>query len=131
MLTIDRIEGALRSPSLLKSALGWAALDVPVLLCFGVDDRGRCDCGNRDCSGPGKHPIGEFFPHGHKSATTDKAMIRRAVRKHHNANLAIVPEGDLIVLDVDGEVGQQTFAGLALPPTATVLTSRGLHAYYM
>jgi hypothetical protein len=49
----------------------------------------------------------------------------------HTGNLAIVPEGDLIVLDVDGEVGQQTFAGLALPPTATVLTSRGLHAYYM
>jgi AAA domain-containing protein/bifunctional DNA primase/polymerase-like protein/primase-like protein len=57
-------------------------------------------------------------------------MFRRSVLRHPNANLAIVPSGDAIVLDVDGEIGQQTFARLELPPTATVLTSRGLHAYY-
>jgi hypothetical protein len=44
--------------------------------------------------------------------------------------IAIVPAGNLIVLDVDGNTGQQTFAALNPPPTATVITSRGLHAYY-
>jgi Bifunctional DNA primase/polymerase, N-terminal/AAA domain/Primase C terminal 1 (PriCT-1) len=130
MPSISCIEGDLTSHSLLKAALAWAALDISVLLCFGVDDDGRCDCGNPDCSSPGKHPIAEFFSHGHQSATTDADIIRRAVRKNLNANLAIVPAGDVIVLDVDGEIGQHTFAELALPPTATVLTSRGLHAYY-
>jgi hypothetical protein len=130
MPSINCIEGDLTSNSLLKAALAWAALDVPVLLCFGVDEQGRCDCGNPDCSSPGKHPIGEFFPHGHKSATTDAAIFRRALRKSPNANLGIVPAGDLIVLDVDGETGQQTLKALRLPITATVLTSRGLHAYY-
>jgi Bifunctional DNA primase/polymerase, N-terminal/Primase C terminal 1 (PriCT-1) len=130
MLAISHIEGDLTSNCLLKAALAWAALDVPVLLCFGVDELGRCDCRNADCSSPGKHPIGEFFPRGHKSATTDAAIIRRVVTKNPNANLAIVPSGDLIVLDVDGDIGKQTFAGLGLSPTATVLTSRGLHAYF-
>jgi bifunctional DNA primase/polymerase-like protein len=108
MLVIDRIERDLKSPSLLKAALAWTELDVAVLLCFGVDEQGRCDCENPDCSSSGKHPIAEFFPHGHKSATTDPVIIRRAVRRSPNANLAIVPAGDLIVLDVDGEIGKQT-----------------------
>jgi RecA-family ATPase len=126
----DRIDGALESPSLLKAALSWAELGVPVLLCWGVDDRGRCDCGRKKCATPGKHPIAELFSHGHKSASTNTTVIRRAVRRHPNANLAIVPMGDLLVLDVDGEIGKKTFMALGLPATATVLTARGMHAYY-
>jgi len=40
MPSINCIEGDLTSNSLLKAALAWAALDVPVLLCFGVDEQG-------------------------------------------------------------------------------------------
>ena len=45
MLVMSHIEGDLVSNSLLKAALAWAALAIPVLLCFGVDEQGRCDCG--------------------------------------------------------------------------------------
>jgi hypothetical protein len=110
--------------------LGWAELGVGVLLCWGVDDQGRCACGNRNCSSPGKHPIGDLFAHGLKSATTNGAEIKRAARRHPIANLAIVPSGDMIVLDVDGEDGRATFERLGLPLTAMVTTSRGFHAYF-
>jgi hypothetical protein len=130
MARFENIERALSSSSLLTAALGWRKVGVGVLLCWGVDDRGRCGCGIRNCSSPGKHPIGDLFPRGHKSATTDRSKIKRAVRRRPIANLAIVPSREMIVLDVDGDVGRATFESLDLPPTAMVMTSRGFHAYY-
>ena len=64
----------------------------------------------------GKHPIAEIFPHGHKSATTNPEKIRVAVRQYRDTNLAIVPAGNLIILDVDGDLGRATFDGLNLRP---------------
>jgi hypothetical protein len=106
MTCLNRIEAGLTSASLMKAALAWADVGVPVLLCWGVDDDGKCDCGKDNCSNPGKHPIAQFFMHGHKSATTNPSRIRRAVRQHPNANLAVVPTEGMLVLDVDGDAGR-------------------------
>jgi AAA domain-containing protein/bifunctional DNA primase/polymerase-like protein/primase-like protein len=54
----------------------------------------------------------------------------RAIRRFPDANLAIVPSGDMIVLDVDGDLGRATFENLNLADTGKALTSRGFHAYY-
>lgn len=131
MLAIDRINGDLLSPTVMKAALGWAKLGVPILAVHGVDEEGHCDCGRRNCPNPGKHPIGDFFPHGHRSATTDPLKIRAAFRAHPNANLAIVPGDALVIIDVDNEEGAQKFEDLDLPDTATVVTGRGRHHYFI
>jgi Bifunctional DNA primase/polymerase, N-terminal len=35
-----------------------------------------------------------------------------------------------LVLDIDGEIGQQSIKGLPMPPTPMVETRRGFHAYF-
>lgn len=125
-----RITDKLLSSSATEVALAWAKEGIPVLALWGVSENGRCDCG-QDCESPGKHPIGSLFPRGHLSATTDPIKIRSAFRKYPNANLGIVPKGDLVVLDVDGEDGAKTYKGLRLPETAHVITGRGRHHYFI
>jgi hypothetical protein len=129
MAIIDRIDGELLSPSISKAALAWAERGVAVLAVHGISD-GACDCGNPKCRSPGKHPIGKEFPRGHKSATTDQAKIRRVFRRCPNANLAIVPPPDHLVVDVDGEIGKENFAKLGLPETAYQTTGRGRHYHF-
>jgi hypothetical protein len=130
MAILDRVDGDLLSPSALTVALGWAKRGISVLAIWGINEDGRCDCGRRDCPNPGKHPIGEIFPHGHKSATTDSTKIRATFRAYPNANLAIVPGDALVIVDVDNEEGVQKFESLDLPDTATVVTGRGQHYYF-
>jgi hypothetical protein len=48
-----------------------------------------------------KEPLGDIFPHGHLSATTDDAVIRACALKYPGANWALaVPEG-MLVVDLD------------------------------
>jgi hypothetical protein len=129
MRILNPIDGDLLSKSPLTAALGWVELGFAVLAVHGVDERGRCDCGQPRCESPGKHPIGEFFPHGHKDATKDPTKIRATFRAYPNANLAIVPGDALVILDVDNEEGAEKFESLDLPDTATVVTGRGRHYY--
>src|SRR5262245_58884527 len=98
MAILGRVDGDLLSPSPLTAALGWAKLGIPVVAIWGVDENGHCDCGRRSCPNPGKHPIGDFYPHGHMDATTDPRRIRAIFRAHPNANVAIVPGDALLIL---------------------------------
>ncbi|WP_431300635.1 AAA family ATPase [Tabrizicola sp. BL-A-41-H6] len=99
-----------------------------VLLLHGIDEAGSCRCGGK-CKSPGKHPISELFPHGHKSATKDQITFNSALRKHPDANLAIVLPENLVVLDCDTAEAVDALKALGMPLTASVKTSRGMHFY--
>ncbi len=120
----------MRSTKPLVAALAYARAGLKVLTTWGVDEDGNCDCGLKNCKNAGKHPLGEFFPHGHLSATTDPAVLKAAWRAHPNANVAIVPDDDLIALDVDTPEAERALAEVKLPDTLTVRTGRGKHFYF-
>ena len=84
---------------------GWAVFPL-----FGVDDRGWCRCGRRDCARPGKHPL---VPRGLHEATTDPATIAGWWRRWSWANvgLATGARSGFVAIDVDRPAG---FASLQL-----------------
>ena len=126
----DRIDGDFRSLDIEKAANAFIAHKIPVLLTHGIDDQGNCTCRKKDCPSIGKHPIGVFFPKGHKSACLDKKLVARCLRKYPQANLAICPPPEFVVIDIDGDEGLKTYESLKLPKTATVKTGRGYHCYF-
>lgn len=61
---------------------------------------GRCTCGRRDCSSPGKHPITR---HGLKDATTDIEQVGTWWRRWRYSNIGVAtgaPSG-IAVIDID------------------------------
>ena len=63
-------------------------------------------------------------------ATTDKRRLRRLLRSHPWCNLGIVTGRGIIVVDIDGDVGEESYEGLTsrhglLPKTALSWTGGG------
>jgi hypothetical protein len=120
------------------AALHLARRSWPVLACHHPID-GRCSCGDRDCSSPGKHPLSR---HGLHDATTDPAVIESWWRNSPHANPALRtglrPNGaGVIVLDIDPDHhGDNGLARLVaahgpLPATLEVVTGGGgRHLYF-
>jgi len=125
-----RFEGDMLSSSIIKAALAWARHGGKIIALHGIDDDGQCTCGRGNCKSPGKHPIAELFPKGQHSATSSAAKIRRAFKKYPQANFGVILPPGLVVLDVDGPEGAETFKTLNLPPTLSVRTGRGTHYYF-
>lgn len=125
-----RVTDDMRSHDTMAAARAYLKAGLKLILTHGIDDAGRCTCGKRDCSHAGKHPIAEFFPNGAKSATTDIAVIRKALRKHPRANIAATLEGHTVV-DVDGPRGKRAVNALKLPKTVKVKTKRGYHHHFI
>ncbi|WP_319826082.1 bifunctional DNA primase/polymerase [Thalassovita sp.] len=125
-----RFEGDMLSSSIIKAALAWVRHGGKIVALHGIGDDGQCTCGKPDCKSPGKHPIAELFPKGQHSATSSAVKIRRAFKKYPKANFGIILPPGLVVLDVDGPEGDETFKKLNLPPTLSVRTGRGTHYYF-
>ena len=73
-------------------------------------------------------------PHGFEDATTDPVRIRELFdHADYNIGIATGPAG-LVVLDVDGDVGKQSFEALKvrgeIPATLTIKTRTGGRHYY-
>jgi hypothetical protein len=119
----------MKSKRPLVAALAYAKAGVKVFATWGIDGSGNCECGRESCDEAGKHPIGTLFRHGHKNATTDPAVIRKVWRKHPNANVAIVPDDGLLVVDIDSPEAERAIEALGLPRTPGVKTNRGTHLY--
>jgi putative DNA primase/helicase len=75
--------------------------------------------------------------HGCKDATTDAATVRDLWTKYPTANIGIAtgPGAGFLVLDVDGEEGEQSLAHITeqygdLPPTPRSRTGRGQHILF-
>lgn len=84
---------------LLVAALDYARRGWHVFPLHGIV-RGRCTCGRRDCSSPGKHPITR---HGVKDATSDPRVINEWWRRWRQANIGIATgnASGLVVIDID------------------------------
>lgn len=130
MQNIVRIDRDLLSSSKSKAAYAWIEAGAKVLVLHGVDTNDRCTCGKSKCKSPGKHPLAQEFPRGQHSATRHKVKISRIFKKHPNANLGVILPENIVVLDVDGPEGKETFDKLDLPKTATVQSGRGTHHYF-
>jgi hypothetical protein len=124
-----RVTEAMRSRDRRTAALGYAKAGISVLALQGIT-HGKCDCGDPDCQSPGKHPLGAEFPHGHLDATRDPDRIEKIFSTHPNVNFGIVPNGDLIVVDVDGAVGETSIQSIPISKTPTVKTGRGRHLFF-
>ncbi len=96
---------------------------------------GECSCGNRECPSKAKHPL---TTHGVSDATRDEATIREWFERWPLANLAIAtgPKSDIVILDADGEEGEQSLSAIEkkcgpLPATLQAQTGRGRHIYFL
>ena len=125
-----RVIDAMRSRETLVAARAYLKAGLKLILTHGIDDNGRCTCGNKDCSHAGKHPIAAFFPNGANSATSDIGLIRRTLRKQPHANIAATLEGRTVV-DIDGPKGEAAAEALKLEKTVKVKTKRGFHLHYL
>ena len=77
----------------------------------------------------GKAPL---VPTGFHAATTDRDHAVAMWRYRRDANCGLRLPPDIVVLDVDGDVGRQSLAGRIVPVTVTIATPRpnGHHHYY-
>ena len=101
---------------------------------FGVQN-GYCECGDRECRRPGKHPR---TANGLKDASTDCGQIKEWWRQHPLSNIGITtgPLSGLIVIDVDGKEGKRSWKRLLEQcdcgsiDTLTAITGAGKHYYF-
>jgi len=84
-------------------------LKVYIFPCYWVidTDKGRaCACGVEGCKSPGKHPIKELVPNGHKDASNDADLITTWWSTYPKANVALsLAESGLVVIDIDPRNG--------------------------
>lgn len=113
--------------AVVEDALELAGAGYPVLPLH-FPDGGGCSCGRSNCTSPGKHPRTR---HGFKDATSDIAQVRRWWDEAPKANLGLATGGNLVVVDIDGQVGEESVLNLGtLPETASAQTGRGRHLYF-
>jgi uncharacterized protein YdaU (DUF1376 family) len=99
-----------------------------------ISSNGKCSCGNPACPSPGKHPRINGW---REKASSDPIIVDTFWARFPDSNIGIATGqgSDVVVLDVDGEIGEATLKSLAeahggLPDTLTVLTGRGKHLYF-
>ncbi len=127
----QKIERNNPSHELLTAALDYAKKGFRVFPLHSINDQGRCTCGKQDCEKPGKHPR---ICNGFKGATTDGSQIIHWWNQHPDANIGICTGKGLLVVDVDGDEGEDSLSELQekqgkLPDTCESLTGRGRHIY--
>ena len=115
--------------SLLDMALRFAAHDFPVgPLCRPTPT--GCSYSTHAKKAPCKYPGKAPIPYaGVRGFTTDPAKIRQFFTWYPDANLGVAMGGTYFVIEADGPEGAAWVQRFHLPPTPTVLSRRGFHAY--
>jgi putative DNA primase/helicase len=122
----------------LRSALSYASLGWRVLPLHTPDAAGACSCRRRDCPKPGKHPRtrreGDVVIGGVHDASSSSEVVSSWWRMWPDANVGLAT-GELIVIDVDGALGEASLQRLqdehgALPGTLEATSGRGRHLYF-
>lgn len=112
-----------------RAAIWYTQQGFPVFPLHSVQE-GRCSCGNRQCSSPGKHPRTK---RGLNDATTDETAIRAWWSQLPNANIGL-PTGEpsgFFAVDIDPRNGGDESIERLLakhgryPETAEQITGRG------
>src|SRR2546421_10894428 len=120
----------------LNAALAHVQAGFKVFPAHAIRD-GVCTCGGAKNCSPGKHPIGSLVPRGVLDATGDPDVVNHWWDPMPDANIGVATgkNSDLVVLDVDGLIGEETLANIerkygSLPPTWQVKTGKGRHLYF-
>jgi putative DNA primase/helicase len=120
----------------LNAALAHVQAGFKVFPAHAIRD-GVCTCGGAKNCSPGKHPIGSLVPRGVLDATGDPDVVNHWWDPMPDANIGVATgkNSDLVVLDVDGLIGEETLADIerkygSLPPTWQVKTGKGRHLYF-
>lgn len=110
------------------SALDYATIGWQVFPCHSIV-RGRCSCGDADCTSPGKHPR---TSRGFKEATTDPQTIRSWWNHWPDANIGVRTGRDsgIVVIDIDPRHGgfdsyDELLTEVDVPDTLTSKTGGG------
>ncbi len=111
-----------------EMALAYAKLGLAVLPLNYITN-GDCSCGGGSCASPGKHPL---IGGGVHSASIDPRQIREWWQRWPNANIGIAcgEISGIIVIDVDGEAGEESLQKLIgalgqLPQSCTQVSGGG------
>lgn len=93
----------------LAAVAEYAALHTLIFPCHWIIEtaQGRaCSCGDTGCKSPGKHPIKELAPNGHKDASSNPETINSWWTLYPQANPAMsLAESGLVVIDIDPRNG--------------------------
>ena len=129
---------ALTASRRLRAALRYASLGWRVLPLHTPDATGACSCRRRDCPKPGKHPRtrreGDVIVGGVHDASSSAEVVSSWWRMWPDANVGLAT-GELIVIDVDGALGEASLQRLQdehgpLPATLEATSGRGRHLYF-
>lgn len=84
-----------------------------------------------------KRPDGRVCPNGFKDATDDLTKVKSAWKQLPNLNIGIVTgkENGIVVVDIDGDVGKETWRNLIRQheyksKTLKIATGKGCHLYF-
>ena len=114
------------------AASSWLDEGFALLALYGIREDGSCACGSAGCESKGKHPRSR---HGVHDATRDLDRVRRWAEGYAYLNIGL-SAGGFRIFDLDGPVGEQSFAALAelyghdFPPTKRQTTGNGSHLIY-
>jgi hypothetical protein len=119
----------------LKFALRAAARRCRVIPLQWPDEAGVCNCGDRECSSVGKHPL---ITDWLRQATIETKTIRKWWAQWPNANIGVVTGkvSRIVVLDIDNRhQGAASLQALEkqngpLPEGPQVITGGGCHRYF-
>ncbi len=116
----------MKTSKLIDIALHYARRGWAVLPLHSPDVDGNCDCNNKNCSSPAKHP---WTSHGVKDATVDQNIIKSWWRKWPSANIGIASGAmsGFFALDVDGRKGWDYLEKMGWPKTIQSKTHKGAH----
>jgi hypothetical protein len=113
-------------PSLLDAAVDLGGVGFRVFPVRAPID-GQCSCRQPGCDKAGKHPhIRSYLTR----ATTDHKQIETWWTEWPDANIGVVCGDGLVVIDIDGDDGEQWLEERELPETLTAASGRGRHLYY-
>lgn len=121
--------------AMLEHALSYASRGWPIFRVHSVKPDGSCTCGVEGCGDLAKHPMASGW---RKSATSDIGEVKDLWTLFPNANIGVAagPKMGAWILDIDGEIGEQSLAQLEeelgpLPQTLEIKTgSGGRHLYF-
>jgi hypothetical protein len=108
----------------LEYATRYASLGWRVFPCYEINTMGKCSCNKPDCHSPGKHPRTK---NGLIDSTTDQKQITEWWNRWPTANIAVATGAGsgLVVIDIDGEQGEESIKAYDYPPTIEALTGGG------